>query len=141
MSGREAVSGSPVASDAKNQIINLLDSMYDAYQRRDWDLFNSHLDPSVTAWESHLPDLIKGQTQLDEHRNSRATPRPLSSLTATNHLVDDWNDTALVRYLLIAVDEETAITLTSRITEVLRWNGSRWKIVHRHAEYLPTQPG
>ncbi|WP_072806466.1 nuclear transport factor 2 family protein [Rhodococcoides yunnanense] len=125
---------------AKEQIQSALDDMYDAFQHRDWVRFNVHLDPSVTAWESHLPDMIRGTSELDAHRASRASPPSLSSFGATDLVVDAWGDTALARYLLVGIDAETAAERRSRVTEAFRWNGTRWRIVHRHSERLAPVP-
>lgn len=113
-----------------------LDDMYDAFQHRDWERFNVHLDPSVTAWESHLPEMIHGQAELDAHRRSRPAPATLASFGAIDLDCEAWGETALARYLLVGVDATTAIERRSRVTEVFRWNGTRWIIVHRHSERM-----
>ncbi|OZC55591.1 hypothetical protein CH267_13620 [Rhodococcus sp. 06-621-2] len=117
-----------------------LDDMYDAFQHRDWERFNVHLDPSVTAWETHLPEMIDGQAELDALRASRPAPARLSDFGASALKVDSWGDTAIARYLLIGTDATTAIERRSRVTEAFRWNGVRWVIVHRHSERLQPVP-
>lgn len=123
--------------DVTTQIQHELDDMYDAYQHRDWERFNVHLDRSVTAWESHLPKMIHGQSELDAHRASRPAPAQLSSFGASELVVDTWDETAVARYLLVGVNAATSEQRRSRVTEVFRWNGTRWTIVHRHSERLP----
>lgn len=119
-----------------DQIQHELDDMYDAFQHRDWDRFNIHLDPAITAWESHLPAMIRGQGELDAHRESRPAPAVLSSFGAVDLDVDSWDDTAVARYSLIGVDATSGAERRSRVTEVFRRNETRWVIVHRHSERL-----
>ncbi len=125
-----------MTSSVQIEIQRELDDMYDAFQQRDWERFNVHLDPAVTAWESHLPEMIYGQAQLDAYRASRPAPPALSSFGAVGLEVESWGETALARYSLVGVDAGTAVERRSRVTEVFRRNADRWVIVHRHSERM-----
>lgn len=130
----------PQGREAAQQIVDALDDMYAAFMTADWERFNKHLDPAITAWETHLPDMIHGQGQLDAYRQNRPAPKKLSHLTASNHIIDTWQSTTLVRYILTGASQsDPADVRSSRVTEVFRWNGSRWTISHRHSERL-SQP-
>lgn len=113
----------------------LLDDMYDAFMARDWDRFDSHLTPDVTAWESHLPEMIRGLTGLRSYRAERGEPGPLAGLSVDLIDLDVWGEVAVARYVLQAraVDPQAPAHHT-RVTEVLRWDGSAWRIARRHAE-------
>jgi len=127
----------PQGDEAAAQIIADLDDMYAAFMTADWDRFNVHVDPTVTAWETHLPDMILSQAGLDEYRASRPAPQKLASFGAHDHRIDTWGDTSVARYLLSGLsDTVPAVARQSRVTEVFRWDGSRWRIVHRHSERL-----
>lgn len=125
----------PDAATSRALIEAGLTDMYAAYLARDWDRFDTHLDPGVTAWETHLPEMIRGVDGLRRHRAERGEPAPLRSLVADVRDVDVWGATAVARYVLRGepVEESTPARL-ARVTEVFRWNGSDWLIVRRHAE-------
>lgn len=127
----------PQGEEAAQQIIDALDDMYSAFLDSDWERFNKHLDPALTAWETHLPGMLHGQGDLDLYRQNRPTPKKLSYLIADEHIVDTWESTTLVRYMLTGASETNPADLRrSRVTEVFRWNGARWRIVHRHSERM-----
>lgn len=125
----------PDVSSSRVQITALLEDMYAAFLERDWDRFNANLTQDVTAWESHLPDMIRGLDQLQAYRASRGEPSPLAGLTFDLLDLDVWGEVAVARYHLIAQPPgPQAQPATTRVTEVLHWNGSRWLIARRHAE-------
>jgi hypothetical protein len=128
----------PVAAGEATQHIQvILKDMYAAFQEADWARFNAHLDPSLTAWETHLPHMLRGQSDLDAYRAARGAPQKLAYLEARELLVDTWESTALARYLLVGASAaDTTNIRRSRVTEILRWDGTTWKIVHRHSERL-----
>jgi hypothetical protein len=127
----------PQAEDAARQIVDALNDMYAAFLAADWDRFNKHVDPNLTAWESHLPNMIHGQDQLDSYRHNRPTPKKLGYLTASQHIFDTWDSTTLVRYILTGASESDPDEVRrSRVTEVFRWNGDSWRIAHRHSERM-----
>lgn len=125
----------PDAETSRRLIVEALDDMYAAWIDRDWDRFNTHLSPDVTAWESHLPAMIRGLDELAEYRANRPAPTVMARFGAHVQDVDVWGGTAVVRYLLVGdpVDPADA-RREARVTEVFRWNGSAWLIVRRHAE-------
>lgn len=121
-----------------SEVAAALDDMYDAFLAGDRARFDSHLHPEVTTWETHLPGPLRTRAELDAYRAERdaAGPRPpLESLTTTEMRVDVWGDTAVARYVLVAVapGEEPEHT---RVTDVLRRSPTGWAIVHHHAELL-----
>lgn len=127
----------PEAAVAARQIKEALTDMYSAFLESDWERFNAHVDPTVTAWETHLEEMIRGSDGLDDYRRTRPAPQKLSYLRASDHLIDTWGDTSLVRYLLTGASAaDPAQTRHSRVTEVFRWDGRAWRIVHRHSERL-----
>lgn len=125
----------PDAQVSRELIEAALADMYAAWMDRDWDRFNTHLDPQVTAWESHLPEMIRGLDDLGRYRAERGEPPAMKSFSADICDVDVWGETAVVRYLLVGEPlQESTPRRVARVTEVFRWNGSDWLIVRRHAE-------
>lgn len=138
MTGAKDPAPGPVA--AAQQIREALADMYAAFLESDWDRFNSHVDPTVTAWETHLDDMIRGRAGLDEYRSARPAPQKLSYLRASHHLIDTWAETSLARYILTGASAHDPNAIRrSRVTEVFRWDGSAWRIVHRHSERLAAE--
>lgn len=127
----------PQGEEAARQIVGALSDMYSAFLESDWERFNRHLDRDLTAWETHLPGMIRGQGDLDAYRQNRSAPKKLSYLTASEHLIDTWGSTSLVRYILTGASaSDHSEVRRSRVTEVFRWDGANWKIVHRHSERM-----
>ena len=127
----------PEGKEAARQIIDALNDMYAAFLTSDWERFNRHLDPALTAWETHLPAMIHGQGELDAYRQTRPEPKKLSYLTASEHLIDTWESTSVVRYILTGASAANPHEIRrSRVTEVFRWNGTSWRIAHRHSERM-----
>ncbi|WP_198169410.1 nuclear transport factor 2 family protein [Herbidospora daliensis] len=115
-----------------------IDDMYDAFLAGDRPRFDSHLHPEVTTWESHLPGPLRTRAELDAYRAERdaAGARPsLDSLRAREMRVDVWGDTAVARYVLVAVAPGGPPEHT-RVTDVLRRTAAGWAIVHHHAELV-----
>ncbi|WP_204038594.1 YybH family protein [Acrocarpospora phusangensis] len=113
-----------------------IDDMYDAFLAGDRHRFDSHLHPDVTTWETHLPGPLRTRAELDAYRASRdaAGARPsLASLSTQDMRVDVWDDTAVARYVLVAVPPDGEPEHT-RVTDVLRHSAAGWLIVHHHAE-------
>lgn len=143
VAGNSPVKGRPVSQDVaapdaattRTLVTALLDDMYGAFMERDWERFNAHLTQDVTAWESHLPEMMRGLDELQAYRARRGEPAPLAGLTFDLTDLDVWGDVAVARYILTAhpIAPEAASSST-RVSEILRWNGTRWLIAHRHAE-------
>ncbi|MFI6820083.1 nuclear transport factor 2 family protein [Micromonospora sp. NPDC050187] len=117
-----------------------IDDLYDAFLAGDRRRFDSHLHADVTTWESHLPGPLRTRAELDAYRDQRdaAGARPtLAVLAATDLRVDVWDDTAVARYVLVAVPPDGP-TQHSRVTDVLRRAGSGWVIMHHHSELVGT---
>lgn len=96
--------------------------------------FDAHLDPHLTVWESDADRLLAGLPELDVLRDGRAPAGPAPVSVAPEALrTEDWGETGLARYLLRARYAGRADELF-RVTDVLRWNGDRWLVVHHHAE-------
>lgn len=121
-------------------VLDGIRDMYDAFLARDRDRFDRHLAPTVTTWESHLPDLMS-RRELDEYRDRRtARERPdPADLRVQPRAVDVWGDRALARYVLVAVPRDAgAPPVSTRVTDVLERTPSGWRIVHHHAERQDT---
>lgn len=116
-----------------------IDDMYDAFLAGDQQRFDTHLDPDVTTWETHLPGPLRTRAELDEYRARRdaAGQRPkLAVLAPRDKRIDVWDDFGVARYELVAQlgpDDEPEIT---RVTDVVRRIDGRWVIVHHHAELV-----
>lgn len=109
--------------------------------------FDAHLHPDLTIWESDAAELL-GLAGLDALRDERARRRvagPSPAWVRPEELVvDRWDSTAVVRYVLRAHVEGAEADETFRVTDVLRPVDGRWLIVHHHAERWPapgTEPG
>jgi len=120
---------------SRTLVTELLDDMYGAFLDRDWDRFDAHLTQDVTAWESHLPQMMRGLEGLRAFRAERGEPAALAGLSVDLLDLDVWGDVAVARYVLTArgADPQAQPQLT-RVTEVLRWDGAAWRIARRHAE-------
>lgn len=116
-----------------------IDDMYDAFLAGDRVRFDRHLHAEVTTWETHLPGPLRTRDQLDAYRAQRdsAGARPQLDRLAPQELrVDVWGDTALARYVLVAVPAGGGPAEHSRVTDVLRRTGDGWRIVHHHSELV-----
>ncbi|MCF6734470.1 DUF4440 domain-containing protein [Blastococcus sp. KM273129] len=113
--------------------------MYDAFMARDRERFDRHLADDVTTWESELPGLLT-RAQLDAHRDGagRSGSGAPQSLRVHPVRVDVWGDVAAARYELRVVPAPGAAEETTRVTDLLRRADDGWRIVHHHAEALPT---
>lgn len=101
--------------------------------------FDGHLHPDVTIWESDQPGGLIGLADLDALRDRRtsdpAPPSgPLPVVEVRDPVVDRWEESAVIRYVLhaVAVDGESSF----RVTDVLQRCGQEWLIVHHHAEQV-----
>lgn len=116
-----------------------IDDMYQAFLAGDRIAFDSHLDPEVTTWETHLPGPLRTRRELDAYRDHRdvtgARPQP-TVLAATDKRIDVWGEVGVARYVLVAQDGADGLTQHSRITDVLRLVDGRWLIVHHHSELV-----
>ena len=115
-------------------VLGAIRDMYDAFIANDRARFDSHLDPRTTTWESHFPRMYS-RAELDGFRDRRtAAERPvLAEMRVEPRRIEVWGDTAIAAYLLVMVPEAGG-TQTTRITDVLRHDGERWRIVHHHAQ-------
>ncbi|MFV2018380.1 nuclear transport factor 2 family protein [Micromonospora sp. LOL_023] len=122
-----------------------IDDMYDAFLAGDRARFDQHLHAELTTWETHLPGPLRTRDQLDAYRAQRdsAGARPQLDRLAPQELrVDVWGDTALARYVLVAVPAGGGPAEHSRVTDVLRRTADGWRIVHHHCELVrePADP-
>lgn len=134
----------PWAEEKASQIAGAIDSMYRAFVAGDQRGFDRHLHPRVTTWETHLPGHLRERSELDAYRNRRdsAGARPqLSRLEAEEKRIDVWGDTAVARYVLVAVPVDAGPEERFRVTDVLRRGAPGWRIVHHHSERVrPEDP-
>ncbi|MBM7518535.1 nuclear transport factor 2 family protein [Nocardioides nitrophenolicus] len=107
--------------------------------------FDAHLHPDVTIWESDQPGGLIGLAELDALRDRRtsapgepaapvAPAGPPPVVEVRDPVVDRWQETAVIRYVLHAeaADGESSF----RVTDVLQRHGQEWLIVHHHAEQV-----
>ncbi|ETK30696.1 nuclear transport factor 2 family protein [Microbispora sp. ATCC PTA-5024] len=130
--------------DAAGAVAAGIEDMYDAFLAGDRRRFDAHLHPEVTTWETHLPGPLRDRADLDAYRAQRdaAGARPaLASLAARDMRVDVWDDTAVARYVLVAVPAVGGAPEETRVTDVLRRSAQGWLIVHHHAELVRTGQG
>lgn len=103
--------------------------------------FDAHLDPAITIWESDADGLL-GLAELDALRDGRAdraaaAPAPPLWVRPEQLVVDRWDAVAVARFVLRAHVADGPDE-TFRVTDVLRREGERWRIVHHHAERWPS---
>ncbi|MFC3502186.1 nuclear transport factor 2 family protein [Micromonospora krabiensis] len=99
--------------------------------------FDAHLHPDLTIWESDANELLTGLAALHDLRDRRASHRtgsPPVSVAPERFHAESWGDTGLVRYVLRARHGDGRPDDCFRVTDVLRREGSTWRIVHHHAE-------
>ncbi len=116
--------------EADGAVAEAVRAMYAAYP--DSARFDEHLHPDITIWESDQPGAVLGLPELRELRDRRRAGAPPADVTLTVEqlVVDRWGDQAAVsRYVLRA-----GATESYRVTDVWASDGTRWKIVHHHAE-------
>jgi ketosteroid isomerase-like protein len=121
-------------------VVDGLLDMYDAFMAGARQRFDRHLADDVTTWESGLPGLLD-RAQLDAHRDrpDRCTGGRPRSLRVEPVRVDVWGDVAAARYELVVLPPDPdGAEETTRVTDVLRRADDGWRIVHHHAEVLPT---
>lgn len=126
----------PDTATDHDQIARLVTDLYHAVLQGDRAGFDRHLDPDITTWETHLPDLLRGKGELDTYRDRRAADgaQPSLSALAVEHLlIDVHTDRAVARYHLVAKETDQTVLLF-RVTDVLRRDGDRWTILHHHSE-------
>lgn len=118
----------------RDDVLNAVRDMYDAFVADDRERFDSHLHSEATTWESHFPKMFSRE-ELDSYRDRRR-PEQRPEVTAMQvhpRRIEVWGDFALAAYLLVIrlPDQRTE---TMRITDVLRRIDGRWRIVHHHAQ-------
>lgn len=119
--------------ESDGPVTDAVRAMYAAYP--DSAVFDQHLHPEITIWESDQPGPRIGLPELTALRGNRSADRQAHpTLSVEDLLVDRWGDTAAVaRYVLRATGagQDGAF----RVTDV--WDhADRWQIVHHHAEAL-----
>ena len=103
--------------------------------------FDRFLHDDITIWESDQPgariDLAELQSLRQRRRDAADPSGPRPEVAVEDLLVDRWGDVAAVaRYVLSArVDDEVE---EFRVTDVWHHDHEGWRIVHHHAEAVPT---
>lgn len=124
-------------NEAAEEIMSALQDMYDSYVAGDRERFDTHLDEQLTAWESHLPELVD-RADLDAYRDNRGPHDmpPVAELRVLSRHIEVWGDRALACYELISIPpgEGEGEIERRRVTDLLRLTDSGWRIVHHHAE-------
>jgi ketosteroid isomerase-like protein len=128
------------AGGAEEEVLAGIRDMYAAFLAGDRARFDSHLDPTTTTWETHLPRLFD-RAELDDYRARRlASDSSVAELRVEPQQVDVWDDVAVARYLLLVAGSTGADPETTRVTDVLRRRTDGWRIVHHHAEQMAGVP-
>lgn len=123
---------------ATSEIAALITSLYNAYGDR--PSFDAHLDPQVTIWESDSPTMLRGLEALDDLRDERSTRTgpPVKSLETELLRVEAWDTTGIACYRLRArLADDSFAEQSFRVTDVVRRDGTGWRIVHHHSEVNP----
>ncbi len=120
------------------QVLNSIKSMYKAFMENNQMKFDLYLDESVTTWETNLPELLLGKSELDKYRNNRdaSGQRPSGILLeVSKEKITVINDFAVARYLFKAT-MPGAPTIVHRVTDVLVYKEFQWKIIHHHSQII-----
>jgi len=113
-------------------------AIYDGFLAADAEGVDALLHPDVTIWDATEFPLARGLGQLRDIRRRRvdnpAAPRVLQ-IDAQDPVIDVWDDTALVRHILV-VELSDGTRQTVRNTSVWRRAGSHgaWLAVHNHED-------
>jgi ketosteroid isomerase-like protein len=130
-------------SDAiAKDIATIIKGIFDAFMNHTPGGIEDHMDPESTIWDVFTPHLIRGKAERDKfHADDQAQMQARGALTLTVEppVVDSWGDTALARYYLnFAYQPPNATKGRVRITNVFRFKGGKWWIVHHHEGMVPT---
>jgi ketosteroid isomerase-like protein len=109
-------------------------AIYDGFLAGDSDAVDTLLHRDVTIWDSAEFGLVRGLGQL---RDMRARRNPgtaaVTRLDATDPVIAVWDDTALVRHVLI-VELSDGSQQVVRNTSVWRRTDGDWLAVHNHED-------
>jgi hypothetical protein len=111
-------------------------AIYDGFLAADTERVDALLDRDVTIWDSAEFALARGLDQLRDLRKRRPSDPgapTVTGLEAKDPVIDVWDDTALVRHLLI-VDMSDGTRQTVRNTSVWRRIDGAWLAVHNHED-------
>lgn len=122
-----------------------LQDIYAGFIAGDRARIDSHIHPEGTMWDSSAPELLFGKADLDRIRAERPTGADapaVTSIVASDEIIDVWGDTALARYNLRvefgpAADGTTPAPELIRNTAVARRFEQGWLVVHNHEDVLP----
>ena len=111
-------------------------AIYDGFLAGNTDGVDALLKHDVTIWDSAEFRLTRGLGQLRDMRRRRkrdlAAPTVVR-LDARDPVIDVWDDTALVRHVLI-VELSDGTRETVRNTSVWRRAEGAWLAVHNHED-------
>lgn len=116
-------------------------TMYAAFARHDPATIEDVLHPDCTVWDVFTPHLIRGREEREAFHaadQAQMQARGALSFSLTEPLVDVWDDTAVARYTLaFSYEPPNATAGAVRISDVLRRQAGRWRIVHHHEGLVP----
>lgn len=109
-------------------------SVYAGFAAGDPSAVDALLHPHITIWDSAEFGLVRGLDELAVLRSRRTGDGPsVRSIEATDPVVDVWDDTALVRHLLVVTLSDGTVE-TVRNTSVWRRGADGWLAVHNHED-------
>ncbi len=122
-------------------IATAIRTMYAAFAGHDPATIEDVLHPDCTVWDVFTPELIRGREERAAfHAADQAQMRARGelSLALADPLVDVWDDTAVARYTLrFSYQPPNPTAGVVRISDVLRREAGRWRIVHHHEGLVP----
>lgn len=119
--------------------------MYRGYESSDRPRIDKHIHPECTIWDSGHEALVRGLDGLNEVRAARPVGGdeiPVTSLEASDPVIDVWGDTAVLRHMLIVHFADDHPDERIRNTGVWRRTAEGWRVVHNHEDVLsPSSSG
>lgn len=130
------------AEDIKRQVMDIVHTMFDAFQNHDIDGTDRYLHDDATVWDVFTPQLIRGaQERAAFHKGDQEQMQSRGALTMSidDPVVDAWGGIALARYYLtFSYEPPNPASGRVRITDVFRKIDGEWMIVHHHEGTVPT---
>lgn len=135
---------SDISGSDEAAIAALIRGIYEAFAEGRVGAIEEALADDCTVWDVFTPQLIRGRDErarFHEADQRQMRARGPLSWSLGEPLTDVWGDTAVARYVLdFEYRPPRAFAGSVRITDVLRRQGGRWRIVHHHEGLVPSGP-